>query len=105
MTPPRRRSSSLHPPITTEISTAEGADAAISTYDTVKVPGLGSGRGDAQVDLFGPYASAAAVKCTGTPFRVADALDPRRRHVHDDARRRHHGRDLHLPRLDRRRAR
>ena len=54
------------PQITTQVSAAETAPGAQIT-DTAVVTGLGALRADVAVELWGPFASQAAISCTGTP--------------------------------------
>jgi hypothetical protein len=58
-----------HPAVTTRISQQQ-ANVGASISDQLTVSGLGSIAASVRVELWGPFASAAAVTCTGTPFAV-----------------------------------
>jgi hypothetical protein len=40
-------------------------------FDRIRVRGLGKRHGMIDVELFGPFATRAAIRCSGTPFRAA----------------------------------
>ena len=54
------------PSVTTQVSTQQATIGATIT-DKVVVTGLGALQADVNVDLFGPFATRTAIRCTGTP--------------------------------------
>lgn len=55
------------PAVTTVVSNQATSPGA-QIHDTLTVTGLGTVPATVQVELWGPYESAAAISCTGTPF-------------------------------------
>jgi hypothetical protein len=55
------------PEVSTQISSASGTPGLIVT-DSVLVTGLAGQTATVKASLFGPFASTAAIECTGTPF-------------------------------------
>ena len=53
--------------------------------DTVKVTGLNGESATVTAALYGPFATRAAIKCTGTAVVDGDDRRSRRRHVRDAA--------------------
>ena len=91
---PRRRAPGDHDPG----QPAAGAGRLLDLRP-LTVSGLGSLAVSVRVELWGPFTSAAAVKCTGTPFAVQTVAvtgDGTFRPGGDH----HRGRHLHLPRVD-----
>jgi hypothetical protein len=55
------------PKVTTQVSTQQAAPGA-SITDKVLVTGLGSLQAQINVDLWGPFATRGAIRCSGTPY-------------------------------------
>jgi len=55
------------PAVTTVVSD-DVVRAGTQIFDRIKVTGLGKTPVEIDVDLFGPFATRAAMRCTGTPF-------------------------------------
>lgn len=55
-------------PAVTTIVSDDVVRAGTAIFDRIKVTGLGKTPVDIDVELFGPFATRAAMRCTGTPF-------------------------------------
>ena len=55
------------PTVTTVVSN-EVVRPGLEIFDTIRVTGLGQTPATVEAELFGPFPSRAAIRCTGTPF-------------------------------------
>ncbi len=55
-------------PVVTTIVSDDVVKPGTQIFDRIKVSGLGKTPVDIEVELFGPFATRAAMRCTGTPF-------------------------------------
>ncbi|HMM48398.1 MAG TPA: hypothetical protein PKE32_02125, partial [Miltoncostaeaceae bacterium] len=54
-------------PTVTTVASAEVLRPGATLFDTLRVQGLGGTPATVEVELFGPFATRAALRCTGTP--------------------------------------
>jgi hypothetical protein len=59
------------PKVVTQVSD-DVVEPGGSISDSISVTGLGSSEAKIGVELFGPFATRAAIKCTGTPYDTAE---------------------------------
>jgi hypothetical protein len=54
-------------PVVSTVASSEVVVPGEKLHDRVRVSGLGSGSAAVELELFGPFASRAAIRCTGSP--------------------------------------